>query len=97
VEDYLELLAAGGLAAASRARAGRDLGVNTAAPCTRPRSPRTRASSSHARTQPPETNQARSISPSQATALLAGARQRSALHELLVCLLIFSGLRASAS
>jgi integrase len=40
-------------------------------------------------------NQARSISRSQATALLAAARERSALHELLVCLLFFNGLRAS--
>src|SRR3954469_14723447 len=40
-------------------------------------------------------SQARSISRAQATRLLAAARGRSALHELLVCLLFFNGLRAS--
>jgi integrase len=40
-------------------------------------------------------NQARSISRAQASDLLAAARERSPLHELLVCLLFFNGLRAS--
>ena len=40
-------------------------------------------------------NQARSISRDQATALLGAARGRSPLHELLVCLPFFNGLRAS--
>jgi integrase len=40
-------------------------------------------------------NQARSISRAQATALLAAVRERSALHELLVCLLFLNGLRAT--
>jgi len=40
-------------------------------------------------------NQARSISRPQATRLLAAARERSPLHELLVGLLFFNGRRAS--
>jgi site-specific recombinase XerC len=39
--------------------------------------------------------QARSISRAQATTLLMAGRERSALHELLVCLLFFNGLRVS--
>jgi integrase/recombinase XerD len=96
VEDYLALLTARGLAEASRALAlaaisgyyrravhERALPANPCAFVARP----TPAADSQAQT--------RSISRTQATTLLAAARERSAAHELLVCLLFFNGLRAS--
>jgi site-specific recombinase XerD len=96
VEDYLALLADGGLAEASRARAlaaipgyyrravhEQALPANPCAFVARP-------------TPAADTQiQARAISRAQATTLLIAARQRSPLHELLVCLLFFNGLRAS--
>jgi integrase/recombinase XerD len=96
VEDYLGLLAARGLTEASRARALAAISAYyrravhedamTANPCEFVERPQPAAQ---------KQNQARSISRAQAMALLAAARQRSALHELLVCLLFFNGLRAS--
>jgi integrase/recombinase XerD len=96
VEDYLAILAAGGLAEASRALALAAIsgyyrravheGAVQANPCAFVRRPAPAAE---------KQNQARSISRAQATTLLTAARGRSALHELLVCLLFFNGLRAS--
>ena len=96
VEDYLGLLATRGLAEASRAvalaaiseyyRRAVHEGAVAANPCAFVRRPAPAAE---------KQNQARSISRAQATRLLAAARERSPLHELLVCLLFFNGLRAS--
>ena len=96
VEDYLAMLAASGLAEASRALALAAIsayyrrsvheGAVQGNPCAFVQRPKPAAQ---------EQNQARSVSRAQATALLTAARGRSALHELLVCLLFFNGLRAS--
>ncbi len=96
IEDYLGMLAERGLAEASRALALAAIsgyyrravheGATAANPC-----------GFVARPQPAahKQNQARSLSRTQARTLLSAARERSALHELLVCLLFFNGLRAS--
>jgi len=96
VEDYLALLTARGLAEASRAvalaaisgyyrRAVHEQAL-PANPCAFVARPTPAAD---------KQIQARSISRAQASTLLTAARERSALHELLVCPLFFNGLRAS--
>ncbi|MGO9753600.1 MAG: tyrosine-type recombinase/integrase [Solirubrobacteraceae bacterium] len=96
VEDYLALLGAAGLAEASRAlalaaiaayyrRAVHERAIDQD-PCAIVERPKPAAS---------EQNQARALSRPQVAQLLAAARARSALHELLVCLLFFNGLRVS--
>ena len=96
IEDYLAVLGAAGLAEASRAlalaaiaayyrRAVHERAIDQD-PCTIVERPKPAAS---------EQNQARALSRAQAAQLLAAARARSTLHELLVCLLFFNGLRVS--
>ncbi|MGO9899492.1 MAG: site-specific integrase [Solirubrobacteraceae bacterium] len=96
IEDYLALLKDAGLAEASRAlalaalvadyhRAVHERAIDQD-PCAIVERPRPAAS---------EQNHARALSRPQAAQLLAAARPRSALHELLVCLLFFNGLRVS--
>jgi site-specific recombinase XerD len=96
IEDYLALLKDAGLAEASRAlalaaiaayyrRAVHERAIDQD-PCAIVERPRPAAS---------EQNQARALSRPQAAQLLAAARARSVLHELLVCLLFFNGLRVS--
>ena len=96
IEDYLALLAGAGLAEASRALALAAIAayyhraVHASAidanPCAIVERPKPAAE---------EQNQARALSRPQAAELLAAARTRSTLHELLVCLLFFNGLRVS--
>ena len=96
IEDYLELLQGAGLAEASRALALGAIAAYYARavhagaiehdPCAIVERPKPAAG---------EQNQARALSRSQAAELLAAARRRSTLHELLVCLLFFNGLRVS--
>ena len=96
VEDYLAVLSGAGLAEASRALALAAIsayydravhaGAIDANPCATVERPKPAAD---------EQNQARALSRPQAAELLAAARTRSTLHELLVCLLFFNGLRVS--
>jgi integrase/recombinase XerD len=96
IEDYLALLSGAGLAEASRALALAAIsayyhravhaGAIDADPCAIVERPKPAAE---------EQNQARALSRPQAATLLAAARTRSPLHELLVCLLFFNGLRVS--
>jgi integrase/recombinase XerD len=96
VEDYLAVLSGAGLAEASRALALAAIsayydravhaGAIDANPCAIVERPKPAAD---------EQNQARALSRPQAAELLAAARTRSTLRELLACLLFFNGLRVS--